>query len=350
MPQVPDSPESLLEFIRAAKAHGVTDDFAARLLKYNGWSDRSIFQAYSAYYGQTLGNPVPSRGNPIEYARDAFFYLLAFITLGFWTFALGNLFYNLIDRLAYDPLSNGQWSAAHSNISFDVASMLVTFPIFLWMTWIIQRETARRPETLDSGVRKWLTYLALVIAASSLMGDAVWFLQQFLSGSLSQAFVLKSLVLVVIAGGVFVYYLGAVRADSATVARDRIFAGIAVLAVAIGIIAGFSNNGSPSAQRERAFDEIRTRNLNQIENAVSARWRLSRPSRLPARLIDLPNANAMPHDPETHAPYGYRIIAGSRYTLCATFATSTTSDPEARPWQHNAGRACFDLDATVPPN
>lgn len=81
----------LAEFVRKAKAkaQGVADEFIVALLKNTGWSERRIFATFIEYYEATLGEPVPSRGGPIEYARDAFFYLLTFITLGWWTIALG---------------------------------------------------------------------------------------------------------------------------------------------------------------------------------------------------------------------------------------------------------------------
>src|SRR5450631_3823889 len=88
----------LAEFVRKAKAQGVADEFIVALLKNTGWSERRIFATFIEYYEATLGAPVPSRGGPIEYARDAFFYLLTFITLGWWIIALGQIFFTLIDR------------------------------------------------------------------------------------------------------------------------------------------------------------------------------------------------------------------------------------------------------------
>jgi len=76
--------ERLDDFIAAAKARGVSDEFAVTLLKQNGWSERRIYAAFSAYYERQLGAPVPSRGARLEYASEAFLYLLAFISLSFW--------------------------------------------------------------------------------------------------------------------------------------------------------------------------------------------------------------------------------------------------------------------------
>ena len=64
-------------------------------------------------------------------------------------------------------------------------------------------EVKSQPEKLDSSVRKWLTYLALLVAAGVVVGDVIAFLAYFLRGDLSARFVCKIAVVLVIAGGVF---------------------------------------------------------------------------------------------------------------------------------------------------
>ena len=73
--------DRLVAYIAAAKERGVSDEFLATLLRQNGWSERSVYQAFSAHYERQLGIPLPTRGGRIEYAGDAFLYLLQFISL-----------------------------------------------------------------------------------------------------------------------------------------------------------------------------------------------------------------------------------------------------------------------------
>jgi hypothetical protein len=352
MQQAGDGNDKLLAFIRESKAKGLTDDFASKMLKQNGWSDQSIFAAYAKYYADDLGVVVPSHGSGMENARNAFFYLLAFITLGVWAFAVGNLFYIAIDRLVVDTLNASyeyEFDASHTQIAYDIASLIVAFPIFLWMSYIIQRETIQRPEVLDSGVRKWLTYLALVITAGSLMGDAVMFLQQFLSGSLSEGFILKSLVLIAIAGGIFVYYLGAVRAQGPMVRRDQLFAIGAIVAVVVGIGLGFQQNGSPVVQRGQAFDDRRIQDLRMLSITINNYYNgRGHGHKLPSDVTEFSTIGTTTNDPETNTPYEYRTLGGSRYQLCATFDSSSIGQPDAdKQWPHTAGRTCFTRDATL---
>jgi hypothetical protein len=211
----PAKPEDLDRFVRAAKRKGVADDALVALLRQNGWSERRIYGSLGAYYGDELGMAPPSRSGRGEHARDAFYYLLNFITLGFWTTALGQLFYILIDRRfpsAVGPYSRSAYGGSLlSELAWELATVIVAYPCFVFVGRLIARENARRPDALESGVRAWITYVALVIAAVVVLMDAIWFINALLRGELTVKFVLDSLVLLVLGGGVFAYYLNGLR-------------------------------------------------------------------------------------------------------------------------------------------
>ena len=75
--------DELAPFLRAAKERGIPDDSIVGMLRQNGWSERRIYRALSEQYAGILGVPVPRRAQAAGNARDAFLYLLNFITLGF---------------------------------------------------------------------------------------------------------------------------------------------------------------------------------------------------------------------------------------------------------------------------
>jgi hypothetical protein len=212
-------PEELDRFVRTAKTKGVADDALVALLRQNGWSERRIYRSLNEYYGDALGMAPPSRSGRAEYARDAFYYLLTFITLGFWTVALGQLFYVLIDRRFPDPVgpySTGAYSGTLlSEIAWQLATIIVAYPCFVLVGRLIARQNARRPDALESGVRTWITYVALVIAAIVVLMDGIWFLNALLRGELTVKFVLDELVLLMLGGGVFGYYLYGLRPATA---------------------------------------------------------------------------------------------------------------------------------------
>jgi hypothetical protein len=205
------STADLARFVAEAKRQGLPDDALVPLLRQNGWSERHVYATLSAYYGQLLGMPTPSRSGPAEHARDAFYYLLNFITLGFWATALGQIFYTLIARWFPDATDNSYPGTLIDRISWQLATVVVAFPIFLIVNGLIERNLRRRPDILESGVRSWLTYIALVGAALVVLGDGIWFVEALLRGQLSVRFKLDSLVLLVLGGGVFTYYLSGLR-------------------------------------------------------------------------------------------------------------------------------------------
>lgn len=193
-------------------------------------------------------------------------------------------------------------------------------------------------------MRSWLTYLTLVAAAIVVLGDAIAFLDAFLSGDLSVRFALKSIVLVALAGGVFAYYLATVRGPAAAPRRDRSFAAAAVAAAVAALACGFWNVGTPAQARAGAMDEGRVTDLAAISAALHNLYKPG--ASLPATLAKLPTPSFVTHDPATRAPYAYRVLGGSRYQLCAVF---DTVDAAARPpFRHGRGRQCFTLDASQP--
>jgi hypothetical protein len=210
MNEHPTTPDPLGSFIQTAKERGVPDDALVPLLKQNGWSERRVYRSLSAYYAAVLGIAPPSRGGRGVDARDAFLYLLNFITLGFWVVALGELFTSLIDRWFPDP-ATPSYGSLLSEVAWPLAAVIVAFPCFVLVGRFIAAEIARRPEAADSGIRAWLTYLALVVAAICVLTDAIWVLDAFLTGALTIRFVLDSVVVIGLGGGVFAYYLASLR-------------------------------------------------------------------------------------------------------------------------------------------
>ena len=100
--------------------------------------------------------------------------------LALWTQALGQLAFIFIDLSLPSPLVRfpGNYS---DNVAFSLARLMIAFPLFLFVMRGVAKELGANPEKYHSGVRKWLTYLALLVAASIAVGDLIVFLSAFLS-------------------------------------------------------------------------------------------------------------------------------------------------------------------------
>lgn len=200
---------NLDSFIEAAKGKGASDEFLVSLLREQGWPAKEIYAAFRRRYEGLTGLDLPARGGDAgESARDAFLYLLVYATLATWTTALGSLMFTFIDRWFPDALAQQRFENSRYAVSTEMACIIVAFPVFLFVMRFILRDVERRPDKIESGVRKWLTYIALLITAGIVIGDLITFLAYFLRGELTARFVLKSLTVLVIAGSIFWYYLG----------------------------------------------------------------------------------------------------------------------------------------------
>jgi Domain of unknown function (DUF5671) len=349
---VPTDPR-IAEFIEKALAAGIPHESLVGILVARGWPDKEVYDALADHYQRLTGIDIPRRAGAGASAKEAFFYLLIFSTLATWTIGLGCLAFALIDRWMADPLFYGyQQTFDTYTITSSLAALIVAFPLYLLISRTVVGEAALHPEKLDSSIRKWLTYMALVIAASVFMGDLIAALAYLLRGELTSRFLAKSLVVLALSGGVFFYYFGGLRKTDATAAklgRDRLMAGLSSAVVALMVVLGFLQLGPPSAQREFRADTQRVHQLYQLSTEIKNYW-TSHASQLPPGIDQLPSRAYV--DPITHAHYEYHPKQGSQYELCAFFARSSDpreiASPSPTPWIHPAGRHCFPLDASVP--
>ena len=207
----PNSRQELVEFIQAARSQGASDEFLSKLLRSFGWPQREIEQAFFLVYEQLTGRSIPAPGSGSgESARDAFMYLLAFVTLALWTQALGEMGFIFIDHFIPDVLNPDYGDSYYGDPSWQVAfclsRLIVAYPVYLVLMRQLNKELVRYREKQYSGVRKWLTYFTLWIVALILIGTLIAFLFSFLRGELTLRFVLKVLVILLIDGGVLWYY------------------------------------------------------------------------------------------------------------------------------------------------
>ncbi len=202
---------NLKGFLDAARSQGATDEILVGLLRGRGWPEEDVYRALADHYEGRSGIQVPVYKRSGS-AKDAFLYLLSFSTLATWALGLGSVMFTLINRWIKDPLSPSYYYAgSYYQMADSLACVIVAFPVYLLVMRYIIRELEVHPEKLESAVRKWLTYIALLIAACVVVGDLITFLTYFLRGELTARFVAKVGIVLVIAGGVFWYYTGSLR-------------------------------------------------------------------------------------------------------------------------------------------
>lgn len=132
----------------------------------------------------------------------------------------------------------------------------------------------------------------------------------------------------------------------------RTFGLLATTVVVAALVWGFFLVGSPGLRRTERLDERRLEDLQgivwELRDLVYDHQNRDHPRRpLPASLDELVararSTRPSILDPETGAPYEYRVTGPLTYELCATFTGARAKDE--RPfWNHAPGRVCFALD------
>jgi hypothetical protein len=143
--------------------------------------------------------------------KDFFLHLF---TMGLMYFSVGNfifLAYEIINRVFPDQLNGYYYSGFSSGMRFSIASLVVLFPLYLYLNTFLHSQYEAYPEKRELKVRKWLVYFTLFVSAITLVGDLVYAVYSLLDGELSARFWSKALVILITAGAVFYYYLHDIR-------------------------------------------------------------------------------------------------------------------------------------------
>lgn len=340
--------QELEVFVREALARGASKEDIAAALEAAGWDRAQVQAALDAWADVPFAMPVP-RPRPYLSAREAFLYLLMFATLYLSAWHVGSLMFDLINLAFPDPADAAfARTARSSSMRWSIAGLVIAFPVFVLVARILGGELARSPVRRLSAVRRWLTYLTLFLAATVLIGDMIVLVYNLLGGGLSARFLLKVLVVAVIAGTVFGWYLQDLREERHPQGGGipgKVVLGVAAVVILATLVASVAVIRSPAAEREARLDTRREQDLARIARLVEAHYH--RTGELPATLDELATpGTALPRDPVHGVSYGYEVTGEQFYRVCARFGTDTARD-QRQPfggdaWLHGAGAHCFD--------
>jgi hypothetical protein len=286
-------------------------------------------------------------------ARDVFMYLLVLVVLTMSTVSLGMLLFDFVNIYLPDPIrSLCAYDGCAGAVNTELAVLVVSFPVLVWAWRFLQRDLKAHPDKSDLWVRRWLLYLTLFVSGITAIIDLISLISSFLNGELTTQFMLKVLVVLLIAGTTFYYFLRELHPQKR--GKQKLVAWGAMVFVALALALGIYTS-APWEARDRANDRDRVYALQNIQSEIINFWTAK--GRLPATLEELEDpvrGFMVPVDPETRQPYEYDVRGNNDFSLCATFVTATRGAPnEARPaypygdlygssWDHDIGRVCFD--------
>ncbi len=300
-------------------------------------------------------------------AKDFFLWFGAMAALYFSVGSLVALLFHLISKVftmsivGYDPYSGG--------LSFAIASLLIILPVYLYLTRVNNQRVRDNPINKEMWVRKWGLYFTLFISGVGMLIDLITLLYTFLQGEeMTPEFLLKVLVIFVIFGSVFWYYLKDINGYWQSKERlSKSIGGIVALVVLASIVSGFFIMGSPATQRMLKQDRERISNLQNIQYDVLNYYRDKQelPESLEALNDPLEGRGYVPVDPDTGEAYEYRVIdvedgKDAKFELCANFSKESIKIEETRlkggyddwrvrelmqegkQWGHGAERTCYE--------
>lgn len=295
-------------------------------------------------------NIIPKRNIP----RDVFLHLLAIVTLYWSAVSFVTLMWQYINYFFPDVLNNYNYFGFTGPIRFAVASLIIVFPIFVAVSWCLNKIYRREAVVRESKIRKWLIYLTLFITSITIIIDLVTIINTLLGGEITIRFILKAVSILAVAIVVFGYYLDDVRKETPA-KSGKYFAWISGIVILASIIGAFFIVGTPNTARLMQFDSQKITDLQNIQYQVVNYYQ--RTGVLPpmlGNLTDNISGYSIPIDPQTKASYEYFTVMDTAipsFDLCANFNKQNSREiiPIAYPigtgmsqnWQHETGRTCF---------
>ena len=367
---------NLTTYVVAELKSGKSAEEIKQNLLLVGWSEEDAGSALVAGLVES-GIPAPDRvlsgRGRLASTVEVILSLFSFILLGITTSALAVLYYQVINNYFPDPLTAGYGysDASASAINYSIAALFIAFPIYVTTMRLWFRRYREDEAKIESKLTKWLTYLVLLVAAITIVGDLVTAVFYFLQGEITARFTLKALTILVTSGVIFgFYYLERKKVQYKNdIPRKtfQTFGWVVSILVLIAILLGFMTTGSPSTQRMRGLDATRAEHLSTLAGCISsyAAERKALPASLDTLMLTTEYAYcANLKDPETGTPYTYRIIIPKEqkevkegtFELCANFALETTEKTIARnsyssgtnKWAiHGVGESCDTETVTL---
>jgi hypothetical protein len=288
--------------------------------------------------------------------KDFFLHLLAIIALYMSAGGIITLLFQYINVLFPDPLGSANYASIAGAIRYAMASLIIVYPVYIFVSSALHKGYAEVPEKREYKLRKWLVYFTLFLAALTIITDLVVLVYNFLGGDLTNRFILKILVVLLVAIVIFWYY----QKDLKNTLSGKQAKGLVLwvsLFIFASIVAGFFTAGSPLKARLYNFDERKVNDLSSIQYQIINYWQ--RKQVLPNKLSDLNDSISgfvAPKDPQLNADYEYAIKTDKSFELCANFNLpnnfgvigKSLSTVPAMPgiynenWNHEAGRVCFE--------
>lgn len=287
-----------------------------------------------------------------------------------------NLVFGTLNKKFPDVL-NANYQYGYSTYDYEsirmaLATVIIFFPIFIAVSYFWRKFTRGEMCVFDEIIKKWVIYIILFLSSVVVVVDLVTLVKYFISGEITNRFILKVVSVLVVALLVGLHYIFTIKAKEECQKKNGLMFGLIGLILVIAAVwYSFLIMGSPMKQRSLRLDDRRMSDLQNIQYQVINYWQQK--EKLPTQLSELSNpmtGYSLPIDPEFEKGFTYEYIQKDKlkFELCATFAlpipkgwreygggvmpminyakeTSAVAYPVGgmnESWNHEAGRTCFE--------
>ncbi|MBT4209493.1 MAG: hypothetical protein HOE19_01080 [Candidatus Komeilibacteria bacterium] len=287
-------------------------------------------------------------------AKYAFFYVLSLVALVFMSVSVGIIFFQIINKEIVDLINEYSGNYSDGAMKFAISAIIISAPIYYFTSKQIYKNLRQGKLDEEAGVRKWFTYLILLVSVIVMIVWLITTINGFLSGELTTKAILKAIVALLISGITFSFYLYDIKREHIKGKKDKIiqiyFYGSIIIVLGAFIFSLFVVE-SPAETRNKKLDNRVIDNFYNIDAGVNSYYK--KYEKLPEALENIKEeynhiTEAELTNPVSTEVYEYKIISEDEYELCTTFLSSNEDDAEDeygrypdKMWLHDLGYQCI---------
>lgn len=287
-------------------------------------------------------------------AKYAFFYVLSLVALVFMSVSVGIVVFQIINKEIVDLINDYSGRYSDEAIKFAISAILISTPIYYFTAKQIYKDLRQTKLESDSAVRKWFTYLILLVAIIVMIIWLITTINGFLDGELTTKSILKTITALFISGVIFSFYFYDIKREQINSQPDkviRIYFWASLAIVLVAFVISLLVVESPAETRQRKLDNIVIGHFNQIDVSISNYY--NKYNKMPDNMDEIrEESNYLTEkeftNPVTNQMYEYRVVSEDEYELCTTFQYSSKDeanqdyDPYVdKTWLHEAGYQCL---------
>lgn len=307
-------------------------------------------------------NPTPiinqeNIGEAHNPALHLFLYLVSFFSLASFSFGIGAILFQFINKHFPDAvLLDYSNYFAQPAVKFGIASIIIAMPLYFTLMYFIVKYLYEGKIKENSGIRKWLTYIILFFTSAIIIGDLITSVFRMLDGDMMTRFILKVLVVFLIAGLIFVYYIVEMKKRDMVGMKylmNKIFLFFGIIISCVVFVLGFTIIDSPFVSRDKKIDQKIVSDIKSYDRQVVNYY--NEKGVLPENLENLKSESSY-YGREINKAIIYRKISLTEYKLCANFKRASSEYKEERNrnylydgfsdnnegWKFEKGDYCFE--------